>query len=216
MTDLLTDEHEKVNRAIGFLRARGIATVVEAKKMSNRMDKRIGKTAPEPVKQDPRIAEVYDKWNSYKGRVKAGTAKLASPVRFHSHPNTSPEIDVAVRGVLKRYELDTVLKAIDSYALVLLGFDYAWTYAWNLREFLTRSRPDRRDELQFWRWLPNNFEHTDYYKPGMAKRKAEAKRAEARKPIKPDEPTEKIDMAELLSGDTPFERMMRAKKGIKL
>lgn len=100
--------------------------------------------------------EVFQKWNSYKG---CGYGK----VKWKSHRVLSLPCQQAIRKRLRQgYSVETLQKAIDNYAKVLLNRDYAWTYAWSLLHFLVRGRKGRPGEEQLSRWLPGEFEADDY------------------------------------------------------
>jgi len=97
------------------------------------------------------ITVIFDKWNSYKGQGK-----------WKSHDKLSYEIETAIAEQLKYYSLEDLCGAIENYAKILISPDYKWTYAWTLRQFLTRHEPKNRSELQLFRFLPNSFHDKDY------------------------------------------------------
>ena len=98
------------------------------------------------------VQDIFDHWNSKKQKGN----------KWKSHTDLSPEIIDAIWLRLKDYSVPDLQKAIDNYATVLLGRAYKWSYAWTLYQFLTRCNPNQRDELQLYRWLPNNFSTDDY------------------------------------------------------
>jgi len=109
---------------------------------------------------------VFDHWNSKKRKG------------WKSHVELSSEIVDAVRLRLKGYSVADIKAAIDNYALVLLDSRYKWSYAWTLYQFLTRHNPSQRQELQLYRWLPNNFHSDDYLKDSARHRQVAYKRRE--------------------------------------
>jgi len=112
------------------------------------------------------ISVAFSHWNSFKGKKKTPTCGA-----WKSHKDLTPEIKSAIRTRLKEYPIDEITAAVSNYAKVLLGREYTWTHAWTLQQFLTRHKPDQRDELQFWRFHPNNFVEDDYLtKPAKAAR----------------------------------------------
>jgi hypothetical protein len=105
------------------------------------------------------IKAVFDHWNIYKGKGK-----------WRSHREMTYDIECAVKDTLKHYTIKQICQAIDNYALVLLGKEYRWSYAWPLALFLTRHRPDDRKILQFTRFLGNGtFAREDYMTPEAVK-----------------------------------------------
>ncbi len=97
--------------------------------------------------------KVIEIWNSKKQRGNA----------WKSHRELTYETRQAIQSTLRKYRLGQITEAIDNYAKVLLGKEYKWSYAWSLYQFLTRHKPDQRQELQLYRWLPSNFYEEDYY-----------------------------------------------------
>ena len=130
---------------------------------------------------------IFDKWNSHKGGGWRGHSKLSVP--------TKEAIDKAVR----KYGEPDILQAIDNYAMVLKEKKFKWTYAWNLREFLTRGRHDNREEKQLWRWLPGEFEEKDYIDPAWLRKKREREERNEPKPkIKVATKEEKAKIREIV------------------
>ena len=73
-----------------------------------------------------------------------------------------PHHTKAIRGLVKEgYTLKNIIDAITNYALILLGREYKWTYAWNLYEFLTRTKRYDRTDRQFYRFV-EDFNDEDY------------------------------------------------------
>jgi len=104
--------------------------------------------------------KLFLKWNSYKGKG-----------NWRSHNEITPEISDAIQTMLKSYTVEQITGAIENYATVLLNPDYVWSYAWTLYQFLTRHRPDNRAELQFYRFLNNNFALQDFQLTASGKQK---------------------------------------------
>ncbi len=94
---------------------------------------------------------IFDFWNSFKGQK-----------NWKSHREVAPEIDQAIQQRLKQYTPEQLREAIRNYADVLLSNHFVWSKNWTLREFLTRHRPDDRNELQLYRFLQNNFSPDDF------------------------------------------------------
>jgi len=94
---------------------------------------------------------IFDFWNSFK---KGG--------KWKSHSSLAPEIEDAIKLQLKKYSVDQLKSAISNYARILQNSDCVWSHAWTLREFLTRSRPGQKGELQLYRFLPHSFELKDF------------------------------------------------------
>lgn len=111
---------------------------------------------------------VFDHWNRHKGKG-----------RWKSHRELTYDIECAVKDVLKHYTVEQICEAIDNYALVLLGGEYRWSYAWTLALFLTRHRPDDRKIPQFTRFLGNNFVAADYLTKEAVRARIEKRRRDA-------------------------------------
>lgn len=140
------------------------------------------RSVPEKEKEKERekendISVIFDCWNKYKKYKK-----------FKGHQKITPEIERAVSLRLKEYSVSDISQAIDNYAKVLLGNDYRWSYAWTLYQFLTRHNPQYRDELQIYRFLPNNFSDYDYLTD-------QSKRSKVIQEKKPTTPAIKFDPA---------------------
>ena len=92
---------------------------------------------------DP-VQDIYEHWMKYK--VHGNKWKGCVLTYF---------IRNAINARLKDVDGNVGLakQAIDNYAKVLLNPDYSWGHAWTLYEFMTRSRPTARGELQFYRFL---------------------------------------------------------------
>jgi len=144
------------------------------------------------------IQAVFSSWNRYKGQG-----------NWKSHRELTYETETAIKDVLKHYTVEQICKAIDNYALVLLSKNCIWSYAWTLYQFLIRSRPDNRQEKQFWRFLENNFIIDDYMtieaiKARVAKRQESYKKIEP--PVVPPTTEEKAELRK------QFDELMHRKK----
>jgi len=120
---------------------------------------------------------IFDCWNSFKGKR-----------NWKSHRELSYEISEAITKRLKHYTVEQICGAIRNYAATLLSRDCLWSYAWTLYQFLTRHSPQQRDELQIYRFLPNNFSMDDYLKPEAKKRIIEQQRKQRAVPQPINEP----------------------------
>jgi len=109
-------------------------------------------------KDNNNIYTVFDFWNSFKGQG-----------NWKSHRELSPEITEAIKNRLKTYSADQLNAAIRNYADILLCKCFVWSKNWTLREFLTRHRPDDRNELQLYRFLDNNFDAGDFERTSVGK-----------------------------------------------
>jgi hypothetical protein len=118
------------------------------------------------------IQEIFDCWNSFAGRRK----ERHSDKKWKGHNKISPEIESACKQVLKLYSVDEICQAIKNYAETLLSGNTTWTYAWNLWQFLGRHNPKYRNELQLWRFLPNNYTIEDYLMDEFKQKRAEQQR----------------------------------------
>lgn len=98
-----------------------------------------------------RINNVFEHWNLYKNQG-----------NWKSHREVTPEIVEAINERLKKYSIEQLKAAITNYADILLSPQFVWSKNWTLREFLTRHRPDDRNELQLYRFLENNFSPDDF------------------------------------------------------
>jgi len=124
---------------------------------------------------------IFEKWNSYRGKG-----------NWKSHREITYEIKQAIDEQLKHYSEQQICEAIDNYAMVLLGREFQWTYAWTLYQFLTRSRKDNQQEKQLWQFLANNFSEDDYLMPNAKRARVErARRPRSQEPIKVVTPEEK-------------------------
>ena len=103
--------------------------------------------------------DVIKHWNSKSGKRWHCVRENESS---YSYKRTCKEIVTWKKRGLSYEEL---CKAIDNYAGILLSYDYKWTYSWSLLQFLTRHRPDDRNNFQLERFLPGEFNHYDYMKP---------------------------------------------------
>lgn len=111
------------------------------------------------------ILLIFNFWNKFKGRA-----------NFKGHRDLTTEIKKAISLRLKDYSVKDICEAIANYTKILIDTDFTWSYAWTLQQFLTRHNQKYREELQLYRFLPNNFREGDYFKEGVAKRRAEQRR----------------------------------------
>lgn len=58
--------------------------------------------------------------------------------------------------------LQSVLDAIDNYALVLLSEDTWWTYVWPIQLFFSVHESSKSSVKKWWRFLPENFVFQNY------------------------------------------------------
>lgn len=126
---------------------------------------RFHKKEVRPKATPKEITAVFTQWNVFRGRKP-----------WKSHDKLSYEIDQAIKEQLKHYSVDDLCGAIANYARVLLSLDFAWTYAWTLQQFLTRSSPHNRSEKQLWRFLPNNYCDEDLLTDSAQRRRVSEKR----------------------------------------
>jgi len=109
--------------------------------------------------KDQNISQIFDHWNSFKGKGK-----------WKSHRELNHDIRSAIAERLKTYTAKEIIQAISNYALILLGKEYTWTYAWTLRQFLTRhQKPPNGKDLQLLRFLSGEFYYQDYIRPECAR-----------------------------------------------
>jgi len=132
-------------------------------------------------KEDPRSRQIFDHWNSYKGRsiCKRGKDGQEKTVAWKSHKprpddTLSPDIVRAISEALKDgHSVEEINGAIDHYAKILLIADYWWTHVWPLSTFLMVKYEKRKDaEHKWWQFLPDNFDEEKYMSED-AKRKRE-------------------------------------------
>jgi len=127
------------------------------------------------IEESKKESVIFNHWNSYRGKG-----------NWKSHHEMTFEIKSAIRDQLKHYTLEQLKKAIDNYAKVLFSKDYQWSYAWTLRQFLTRHQkaPNQQD-LQLYRFLESGFADDDYLT-----QRAREKRAGVR--VSPDSGRQRI------------------------
>jgi hypothetical protein len=131
---------------------------------------------------------IFDHWNFYKGRQK-GNGKG----KWKSHDEMTHEIKQAIEDRLKQYTPEQLNRAIDNYAKVLLSKDFAWSYAWTLRQFLTRhQKPPNQTELQLYRWLDSGFAEDDYLTPNAKARRIKRVRDQDERPVEAASTDEKL------------------------
>jgi len=107
---------------------------------------------------------IFDHWNSH------------SKKPWKNHQELTPETESAIRQRLEDgYTPEQLCAAIDNYASVLIDPNYIWSYAWTLYQFFTRHKPNQRDELQVWRFLPNNFRLEDFPLTARGKQSQESR-----------------------------------------
>ena len=145
---------------VGFITINGESVQNCTKTVQNctetvRQSKRESKSKRERTEKETTV--IFDRWNSHKSK------------KWKSHAKMSYEIEQAITEQLKHYSVDELCGAIDNYANILLSPDFTWSYAWTLQQFLTRSRPDNRQEKQLWRFLPNNYHDDDYLTDSVRK-----------------------------------------------
>lgn len=103
------------------------------------------------LSKDNKYKVIFDHWNIYKNQG-----------NWKSHREVTPEIEEAITERLKKYSVEQLKSAITNYADILLCPQFVWSKNWTLREFITRHRPDDRNELQIYRFLENNFSPDDF------------------------------------------------------
>jgi hypothetical protein len=112
------------------------------------------------------ICQLFDHWNSFKEKGN----------KWKSHKEMTYEIESAIRDQLKHYTFEQLKGAIDNYACVLLDKDYNWSYAWTLRQFLTRKqKPPNEQDLQLYRFLDSRY-CDDYLKDSARDRRAKERK----------------------------------------
>ncbi len=116
---------------------------------------------------------IYSCWN----------AKKAKGWRSHTKLNI-PTTEALVFRLKQGYTVEALCKAINNYAMVLLGKDYTWDCVWTLREFLVRKTPDR-SEYQLCRWLEGEFDEEKYRTPESRRRRIEGRQRMKEKQNKP-------------------------------
>lgn len=122
------------------------------------------------------VQEIFNHWNTFKGRG-----------NFKSHREMTPDIEKAVKIRLKdKFTIEQLKGAINNYAQILISSEYEWSYAWTLYQFLTRHRPDNRDELQIYRFIPNNFSTQDFKKTSLGKQRDKIRKEKSQKILKAD------------------------------
>jgi len=112
------------------------------------------------------IKAIFDYWNSFKGQA-----------NFRSHRAIMPDITKAVKARLKDgFTVEQINAAIKNYAEILISPEYVWSRAWPLAKFLTRARPDNRQELQIYRFIENNFNEADFEQTTVGKQRVEVRK----------------------------------------
>ena len=149
----------------------------------------------EPTAQ---VLAVYTHWNKHGGKP------------WKSHKKLASEIIDAIELRLKDYSVDDLKKAITNYAQILKSREYTWSYAWTIREFLTRHRPDDSKELQLYRFLDHSFEADDHLTPEARRHRAILNRAIVKPQDKVENP---VTMGEYISGLSFPEAVEKYKEG---
>ncbi len=117
---------------------------------------------------DQKLQTVYLKWNSYKGKGWKGHDFLNKPAR-----------DAILKRFREGYKVESLCKAIENYARVLLYPDCGWTHAWSLKEFFTRHiiKGGKWEGYQFTRFLDGEFYEDDYLTQSAKNKRIENERA---------------------------------------
>jgi len=133
-------------------------------------------TVKEPLKCKESNLHVFNHWNKYTG---GKVTKDSKHITWRSHrlrndSSISPDVSNAISQTLKGgHTAEQICSAIDSYAKVLLGEDYIWSYAWNLVDFLTRGEEKHKQAARkWWRFLPDNFIEDHYLTDAARKKRA--------------------------------------------
>jgi len=135
------------------------------------------------IAQDAQI--ILDKWNTYKGCKVNGDKKMKT---FKAHKEMKYDIETAVRKRRRELSLEDILAAIDNYTTILLSRDYFWTYPWTLPQFLSRTVKEHREEIQIYKFIPNNFHTSDWLTHAAKVRNVQKIRRQ--EPVIPLEPVE--------------------------
>ena len=157
---------------------------------------------------------LFDKWNSFK------TVK-----KWKSHSKLSHEIQQAITEQLKHYSIDDLGAAIANYAAVLNSPNYAvfnvceksWDKYWTLREFLTRGTKADRSEKYLYRFLPTNFQPSDFLtQKAKSQKRSEAKAWQAAKEQKEaqEQVVERGQSLTKLYGSMPIEELRQRYKSL--
>jgi len=123
----------------------------------------------------PKIPEavkvIFEHWNQYAGQSvekpsgQGGTKRIV----WKGHRLLGKDKRLAIEQALKDYSVEDVCGAIDNFAMVLLGYDYFWSYPWSLHEFFTRGEEKHKAAARkWWAWLPDNFDPERYRRQGAA------------------------------------------------
>ena len=157
---------------------------------------------------------LFDKWNSFKNVKK-----------WKSHSKLSHEIQQAITEQLKHYSIDDLGAAIANYAAVLNSPNYAvfnvceksWDKYWTLREFLTRGTKADRSEKYLYRFLPTNFQPSDFLtQKAKSQKRSEAKAWQAAKEQKEaqEQVVERGQSLTKLYGSMPIEELRQRYKSL--
>ena len=117
---------------------------------------------------DQKLQTVYEKWQTYKGKGWKSHDFLNKPAK-----------DALLKRFREGYKVESLCKAIDNYARVLLYPDCGWTHAWSLKEFFTRHiiKGGKWEGFQFTRFLDGEFYEDDYLTRAAKNKRIENERA---------------------------------------
>ena len=142
----------------------------------------IKETIQKTKKKKGPLLQIFTHWNSYKGRSirKRNKENREKAVAWKSHTlrpdgSLSPDVKQAITETLKAgHSVQEVCRAIDNYAMVLLGRDYWWTYVWPLTTFLMVKYERRKDaEHKWWQFLSGNFVEDNYLTEAAKRKRAD-------------------------------------------
>ena len=122
---------------------------------------------------DQKLQTVFEKWNSFKGKGWKGHNSLNKPAR-----------DALLKRFREGYKVESLCKAIDNYAKVLLSPDYKWSYAWSLSKFFSVHiiKGSKWEGFQFTRFLDGEFYDEDYLTRPATLKRIEKERVQVEKP----------------------------------
>lgn len=161
LTKTSIDIAEKVKTSID----KSVKTPIDKNVKQNNKSLILHRNNTKKVVSNHVIDAVFQSWNRHKGSC-----------NWRSHREITPDIFKAIElRIRDGFTLEQITKAISNYAAVLCSNEFVWSRAWTLSQFLTRKRPDNREELQLSRFIPGNFSFCDFGRSRLGKEREQVR-----------------------------------------